>query len=1071
MVSMPNLRRLPCGSFLAFFTATFFVVCLQMPPVACAQSELAGVYGRVTDASGAVIAEVEVEIKNVETNASALTKTNQEGLYTIPSLRPGHYLIFARKPGFKTVTVTGLDLNVQDNIIRNFTLPVGSVSESVTVTGGAPLLNTTDATVGTVVDRQFVENMPLNGRSLQSLIALTPGVMTAKPYDQSPGQFSVNGQRVDANYFSIDGASANIGIGQGGDASFIGPASGPGALPALSVGGGTNSLVSIDAMQEFKIQTSTFSPEFGRTPGAQISIVTRSGTNSFHGTAFDYFRNDVLDARDWFTNYNNLPKPKERQNDFGGVFGGPIVKNRLFFFFSYEGLRLILPRTKTEIEPSTAARSQAPANIQPLLNAFPVPNVSDGPLTGVFAGSYSNPSTLNATSIRVDSALTSKISLFGRYNHAPSSGNTRGTFDFYSLSTVQHIISNVDTFTVGATVTFKPNLLNDFRLNISRALGGSDFTADNFGGAVVPPDSYVYGSYPGGNSKIDNFYVLLLPDVNGYYSGGSYRFHQRQLNMVDTIAWTLGSHSLKAGFDYRRLTPIPSNFPYQYGVYFTGVSGAVAGTTSLASAATSQMSSLRLLLQNFSFFAQDTWQATPNLTLTYGLRWDYNSPPSEMTGHPLYAATNFTNPANATLGTTLWNPTHDNFAPRLGIAYRLRRTPGHEMVMRAGAGTFYDLGNNRGTDSENYFPYSQIRYSFSGEFPLTSADATPPPISLNPPYGATKGFGPNLRLPRTYEWNLSLQQSLGSNQSLTATYLGAAGRKLLREEGIVEGLNPNFSTLLVTTNDAYSNYNALQLQYQRRLSRGLQVLASYAWSHALDNTSSQDVSSVAPYHLVYNPDWDYGHSDFDVRHSFSTAITYNLPSPEKSRLLQTIVGNWALDSLFRANTAIPVNILSGLDPFGLLAHGYSFTTAYGRPDVVPNQPFYLYGSQYPGGKAFNPAAFQDPISPTAQGNLARNALRGFGAWEENLAIRREFPIHEQLKLQFRAEMFNIFNHPNFGDPGVLFNTTNVLTSPLFGRSTMTLAQSLYSGAGSGGFSALYQTGGPRSIQLALKLMF
>jgi hypothetical protein len=1050
-----------------FYLLCLSLVLLGLPVVGLAQN--ANLSGTVRDSSGGVIPKATVTVQNENTGVKRAVTTNSSGIYEVPFLPPGSYRVTVEAQGFQLTSRAGVVLNVSQTASVDFTLQIGSTNQTVTVEGAATLLNLTDGTVSTVVDRQFVENMPLNGRSLQSLIALTPGVITAKPYDTAPGQFSVNGQRVDANYISIDGASANIGIGQGGDASFIGPASGPGAVPALSVGGGTNSLVSIDAVQEFKIQTSTFSPEFGRTPGAQISIVTRSGSNSFHGTAFDYLRNDVLDARDWFTNYDQLPKPKERQNDFGGVFGGPIIRNRLFFFFSYEGLRLRLPQTKTEIEPSMAARAEAPANIQPLLNAFPVPNVTDGPLTGEFAGSYSNPSTLNATSIRVDYAPTSWINVFGRYNHAPSNGDTRGSFDFYTLSTTQHIISNIDTYTFGATVTLKPNLVDELRFNISRALGGSDFGSDNFGGAVVPSDSYIYQSYPGGNSKNDNFYFLMFPDLAGYYSGGSYRFHQRQLNVLDTLAWTLGSHALKFGGDYRRLTPIPSNFPYQFGVYFNGVAGAVSGSTEEAAAATSEMSILRLLFQNFSFFAQDTWQVTKNLTLTYGVRWDYNSPPSEMTGHPLYAAQNFTDPENATLGTILWKPTHDNFAPRLGVAYALRRAAGRELVMRAGVGTFYDLGNNRGADSENYFPYSQIAYTFNGEFPLTVADATPPPFTLNPPYGYAKGFGPNLKLPRTYEWSFSLQQSLGSNQTITATYLGAAGRKLLREEGIVGDLNPNFSTLQVTTNDAYSNYDALQLQFQRRLARGLQVLASYSLSHSLDNTSSQDTSAIAPYNS-YKPSWDYGNSDFDVRHSFSTAVSYNLPSPKESRLLRAVAGNWALDTMFRASSAPPVNIFSNLDPFGLIAHGYSFTTGYQRPDVVPGQPFYLYGSQYPGGKAFNPAAFVDPTTD-GQGNLGRNVLRGFSSWQQDLAIRREFPIHEQLKLQFRAEMFNIFNHPNFGDPGILFSGTNILGNPLFGLSTMTLAQSLYSGAGSGGFSPLYQTGGPRSLQFALKLIF
>lgn len=211
--------------------------------------------------------------------------------------------------------------------------------------------------MSTVVDRHFADNLPLNGRSFQTLIMLTPGVVVTQTAFDDQRQFSVNGQRADANYFTVDGASANFGV----TGYFPLVQAGGGALPALSVSGGTNSLVSVDAMEEFRVQTSSFAPEFGRTPGGQISIVTRSGTNDFHGTLFEYFRNDVLDARDWFVNYNNLPKPKERQNDFGGVFGGPILKDKTFFFFSYEGLRLRQPSTQQTAVPDNASRQQAPA--------------------------------------------------------------------------------------------------------------------------------------------------------------------------------------------------------------------------------------------------------------------------------------------------------------------------------------------------------------------------------------------------------------------------------------------------------------------------------------------------------------------------------------------------------------------------------------------------------------------------------------------------------------------------------------------------------------------------------------
>ena len=251
----------------------------------------------------------------------------------------------------------------------------------VTVEGGAPLIDTQDATVSTVVDRQFAENLPLNGRSFQSLIQLTPGVVLTPSNSYDDGQFSVNGQRGTSNYWTVDGVSANFGVG----VSSVGTAGNSlgGSIGSFSVQGGTNSLVSVDAMQEFRIQTSTYAPEFGRTPGAQISIVTRSGTNQFHGTAFDYFRNTVLDANDWFADKAGLAKAQEQQNDFGGTFSGPIVNGKTFFFFSYEGLRLKLPQTALTTVPDLAARQAAIPALQPYLNAFPLPNGTDNPATGI----------------------------------------------------------------------------------------------------------------------------------------------------------------------------------------------------------------------------------------------------------------------------------------------------------------------------------------------------------------------------------------------------------------------------------------------------------------------------------------------------------------------------------------------------------------------------------------------------------------------------------------------------------------------------------------------------------------
>src|SRR6202035_5788372 len=294
-----------------------------------AQSETATVSGQVVDPSGLNVAGAQVKLVDIDRDTSTNVISNNTGLYAFQSVRPGRYRMAVTAAGFKVVDVTNLIVNVQDHIEQNFHLQVGSVAESVTVTAGAPLVNTTDGTVSTVVARQFAENLPMNGRSFQSLIQLTPGVVLTANNGVDTGQFSVNGQRASSNYWMVDGVSANIGINA---SSNSGNGLG-GALGSSSVLGGTNSLVSVDALQEFRIQTSTFAPEFGRTPGAQISIVTRSGTNQFHGTAFDYLRNDAFDANDWFADSAGLPKPKERQNDFGGTLSGPIVKGKTFFFF------------------------------------------------------------------------------------------------------------------------------------------------------------------------------------------------------------------------------------------------------------------------------------------------------------------------------------------------------------------------------------------------------------------------------------------------------------------------------------------------------------------------------------------------------------------------------------------------------------------------------------------------------------------------------------------------------------------------------------------------------------------
>jgi len=340
---------------------------LLLPIFAAAQGTPAGtIYGYVLDPDQRPIPGVRITIEDPNTAATRTTSTNQQGVYSVPALRPGPYNLTTEANGFATIHQNGVVLEADQQARLDFTLKVGSTTETITVEGSAPLLNTSDATVSTLIGNQFVTNMPLNGRSFSTLINITPGVVLPQTTFYDQGQFSVNGQRPDANYFTVDGVSANIGtsatsLWQGG----------AGQLPATDAFGGMSNLASLDALQEFRIQTSSFAPEYGRTPGGQVSVVTKSGTNEFHGTAFEYFRNDALDANNWFADNQGLKKPELRQNDFGGVLGGPILKDKLFFFASYEGLRVRQPQVANTYEPTIATIQSAPSATQPLLNAFP----------------------------------------------------------------------------------------------------------------------------------------------------------------------------------------------------------------------------------------------------------------------------------------------------------------------------------------------------------------------------------------------------------------------------------------------------------------------------------------------------------------------------------------------------------------------------------------------------------------------------------------------------------------------------------------------------------------------------
>jgi Carboxypeptidase regulatory-like domain/TonB dependent receptor len=1042
------------------------------------QSATATLSGTVQDQNGAVVAGANVTVLNAATSLRRQAATSEQGYFTIPLLPPGTYSLMAERQGFAPVKVPEVVLNVGDQKALQIQLKAGDVNAAVTVDSEATTVRT-DGSVGTVVNRQFIANIPLNGRSLQSLISLTPGVVTI-PVGPDPsstgGQFSVNGQRTNANYFMVDGVSANYSIPSG---TFIGE-SGSGALPGLTALGGTNSLISIDALQEFNIQTSSFAPEFGRMPGGQISLLSRSGTNDFHGTIFDYVRNAALDANDWFANRSGLPKPKERQNDFGGTFSGPILlprfgeggsqpwyngRNRTFFFFSYEGLRLLQPLTSISTVPTTQARQQVPDVIKPFLNAYPSPNlpvVANG--LAQFIASYSNPATLNATSIRIDNSLNQKMNLFGTYKHSPSQTQARAN----PLNRITSTTLKNDAVTVGLTWLVSSSMTNDLRFNWSRAGATQTNDLDSLGGAVVPDDSLLFTRPLNRNNSFTSWFAYngassgtLFADSTFIGSTGGQNA-ERQINLVDTFSLVKGAHQLKLGVDYRRISPILVS-PQGQTVFLFDLLNPQPVLV-LYQSARATPGDKAVVFNNFSAYAQDSWKANRRLTLTYGLRWELNPPPYSANGHHPSVLLGLDGPGPATLapaGTRLYKTSYANFAPRFGVSYQLLNRPGRETVLRGGAGVFYDLGTGvLATEFSAVFPFFAARNycCFNIPYPVDPSAFPAGALGVDPP---TQFYVSdlNLKLPYTVQWNTTVEQSLGNNQTLTVSYVGSSGQRLLRltQSGIpVAGFGPGRITYRLTRNDGWSNYRALQAQFQRRLSRGVQGLLSYTWAAAYDtassdngtNASSSNNGTTGTTSPLFGARQSYGPSDFDVRHNLSGALTIDIPAAKGPRAIKTMTKGWGVDGLFRFRTALPTNLTSfvvlGLDSLPA------------RPNVVPGVPQILEGPQYPGGKAVNPAAFVAP-SKNTQGNFQRNSLRFFNASQLDVAIRRQFSLTEALNLQFRFEFFNVLNHPNFADPTGFNPGSNV--------STQILSRSL------GGMSPLYQIGGPRSGQVALKLTF
>jgi hypothetical protein len=1061
-----NLRR-----FAVLSLSLVFPLSLVLVSMVHAQEDSARISGLITDQQKAIIRGAKVDLINLDTGVHYPTVSNDDGVYVIAA-PVGNYRLQIEHPGFTTVVAANIVLHTQDAREINFEMSVGSTQESVTVNGES---SNDSPAVSMTVDREFVENMPLNGESFQDLIQLAPGTAS----DQN-GYYAVNGQRTESNNYTVDGVSANLGGFNNVSASGGSAGSGlSGASPLQTALGTTQSLTSVDSLQEFTIQTSGYTAEYGRSPGGQVQITTRSGTNDVHGTLFDYLRNTAFDANSFSNDYYGYPKAAEHQNDFGGTVSGPLTiprfydgKDRTFYFVSYEGLRLLLPNFESEYVPTQAFRAWASTNFQPVLNSAPLPNPNsqgntDGctipiPSTGnpiacdaLFTYSYSNPENLDNLSVRLDQNIKERFHVFARVADTPSAEHLGAEYVSSHSTTTQ-------TWTAGATANFNKTILNELRFNSTSDREFVNFTEQSIEGSQPMPRSLVIPSQYDSSSA----YGLFLVEVSGsslrvepeYVGEGT---HLRQYQLVDGLSWITGKHTLKFGADWRRIASSYTVQTYRATLETTNLTDIQLGNAS--SVVISANNPGMPVFDNLSLYAQDHWQITRRLSLDYGLRWEFNPPPGPSNGaYPaVLTSGNLATATVAPAGTPPYATVYDRFAPRFGFAWRTNPSH-HEITVRGGFGIFYDTGQSTiGNAYANAYPFSAQRAK-QKEVPLPLSEAAAAPPSLNFPLVAPYPNGlyptdPDMTLPYTEEWNLSVDFAVSPKNTLTTSYVGNIGRKLLfnADYATAPDGNENFpSGLQFTNNGAHSGYNALQVEDTGKIARGLDLVGSFTWAHSLDNASD---------YLGLSPMW--GNSDYDLRRVLNLALNYKGPSWELNALSRSITSGWLLSNRFAAQSGYPLNITQADD---LLPDG---TIVVDQPDLVLGVPIYLHGQSadingqpVTGSWRLNPAAFAAvPIDPTTgnpirQGTLGRNYVRTPSFWALNTALQRQFTLYDDLRLDFRAEAFNLLNHPNYGNPD------SYLSDSTFGQLS-----SYVNTIGSS--NQLYAMGAARSLQLSLKLQF
>ncbi len=995
-----------------------------------AQIDRAQINGTVTDSSGAVVPGATVDLLEQGTGATRHVVSGSQGSFVLPSLPIGRYSLTVEKAGFTELRIGPVELNAGVTRTMNARLRVASATQTVEVEGDRSVenLDKNDATFGGTIHSVQVSKLPLNGRNIATLELLAPGAIDSGNGQQSSIRFA--GQGIDDNNYRFDGVDAAGGIRQ--------------ALKS-----GLRLQFSTEAVAEFKVAAGTYTADTGGSAGAQIGLVSKSGTNSFHGSIFDYLRNSYFDA---LSPIQSRYHPNFHLNQFGGNLGGPIVHNRTFFFANYEGFRQTLggiPSIGTV--PSAAFRAQVAAAqpaLAPFIDAYPIgttPSASD-PNAALYTSVVPSPNNENSGVVRIDHRFSSHDSTYGRYNIDDGSSTTA----LNSVGQASTVDSRVQNLVLEELHVFSPTLLNEVQFGFNR----NTYLQTQVTG--LPYNLSVTGF----TTIAENYDKAQVPTT---YSG------------IDTVTLTRGQHTVKAGVDIRRVQLNSSNSLDGTLSYTTESSLLLNRLNSIQVSAPVTPRGLRKV--QMAAYAQDQWKATSNLTLNYGLRYNYFG--------PFYEAHNNADPFDIAtcggycgIGAPFGNRNVLDFDPRLSLAYSPAALGGRS-VLRAGFGIYHGEVQLGDLDSAvvNTEPSTTLTSSSTQVYSFPAALALIPNTGL-----ATTPRSLARDRPDSYttQWTGSVQQALGGGTVLTATYLGIKGTHLFRRTYVnlidpATGKRPlgaQFPSQIDYKNNAgMSIFHALQIQLVRRFHNGLFLSGNYMYSHALDDASVGAGEALSAENISCFR-CEYANSAFDVRHSGNASLVYNLPFGtgqrflNSSRLASVFIGGWSIDSLLIARGGLPVNVTVSRSSTAL-PDGNNQNQ---RPDRVPGVSLY-------NGKGIltwlNPAAFRLPVAGT-WGNLERNAAVGPTLWQDDAAAEKSFALTERNSLIFRAEAFNVFNRAQYGQPNATLSTRKctpgsagctpdglTLSAPAtFGQITSTINS-----------TGLVGTGTPRVLEFALRLTY